>query len=458
MGEEVAQQEFTREDRTRYREKVRRCLDVFARMLRESRFDADAPDDRAGDRAQPRRRAGDPALKNAEALEAIADPDFQTELGAVQPRDQRAAQAAQGPRLHRVRGRRAREPQRRGGQGRQGGRAHGDDRHPADALGRPHEPGLADPQPALPAAQRPDPRGPRRGHRHRHRRSRAAAHHHGLDRARGGLHQHPAAHPGEPGGLPGLLERLAGHRRGAAGAGRQLAVPARPRAVAGDPGAAVRAGHRHPQRGAQGPGRAPPGLVRRALDHLDLRPVRGERALLPGAAAGHRRRGPAGGAGVRADALPLRAAAAQRHHLPLEPSGLRRRRRHPAPARGEPGAARRPDGRRHDGQRRLLLRPDPHPGRARAAAVVADVVQRGGGELPRRGPAGHRGHRSTGRGWARCRPPSSWCGGCCRWRGLGWTPGGCSREESDRLLGIIEQRCIVGQNGASWFATVSTTG
>src|SRR6478672_4459194 len=81
MGEEVAQQEFTREDRTRYREKVRRCLDVFARMLRESRFEADNPmtgmevelnlvDDR-----------GDPALKNAEALEAIADPDFQTELG-----------------------------------------------------------------------------------------------------------------------------------------------------------------------------------------------------------------------------------------------------------------------------------------------------------------------------------------------------------------------------------------
>jgi hypothetical protein len=25
-------------------------------------------------------------------------------------------------------------------------------------------------------------------------------------------------------------------------------------------------------------------------------------------------------------------------------------------------------------------------------------------------------------------------------------------EESDRLLGIIEQRCLVGQNGASWFA------
>ena len=29
---------------------------------------------------------------------------------------------------------------------------------------------------------------------------------------------------------------------------------------------------------------------------------------------------------------------------------------------------------------------------------------------------------------------------------------GVRRDESDRLLGIIEQRCIVGQNGASWFA------
>lgn len=81
MGEEVDAQEFSRADRTAYREKVRRNLDVFARMLREAAFDTDDPmtglevelnlvDDR-----------GDPAFKNAEALEAIADPAFQTELG-----------------------------------------------------------------------------------------------------------------------------------------------------------------------------------------------------------------------------------------------------------------------------------------------------------------------------------------------------------------------------------------
>jgi gamma-glutamyl:cysteine ligase YbdK (ATP-grasp superfamily) len=81
MGEKVAQQSFTREDRTRYREKVRRCLDVFARMLRESRFDADAPMTGLEIELNLVDEVGDPALKNTEALEAIADPDFQTELG-----------------------------------------------------------------------------------------------------------------------------------------------------------------------------------------------------------------------------------------------------------------------------------------------------------------------------------------------------------------------------------------
>ena len=41
MGEEVAAKAFTREDRQRYREKVHACLDAFARMLSQSRFDGD---------------------------------------------------------------------------------------------------------------------------------------------------------------------------------------------------------------------------------------------------------------------------------------------------------------------------------------------------------------------------------------------------------------------------------
>ncbi len=81
MGEEVDAQEFSRSDRTRHREKVRRCLDVFARMLRDSRFDTDDPMTGLEVELNLVDEQGDPALRNAEALEAIADPDFQTELG-----------------------------------------------------------------------------------------------------------------------------------------------------------------------------------------------------------------------------------------------------------------------------------------------------------------------------------------------------------------------------------------
>jgi gamma-glutamyl:cysteine ligase YbdK (ATP-grasp superfamily) len=81
MGEEVEAQEFSRADRTRHREKVRRCLDVFARMLREARFDTDDPMTGLEVEFNLIDEAGDPALKNAEALQAIANPAFQTELG-----------------------------------------------------------------------------------------------------------------------------------------------------------------------------------------------------------------------------------------------------------------------------------------------------------------------------------------------------------------------------------------
>src|ERR687894_270218 len=81
MGEEVDHQEFTRADRTLHREKVRRNLDVFARMLREARFDTDDPMTGLEVELNLVDEQGDPALRNAEALAAIADPDFQTELG-----------------------------------------------------------------------------------------------------------------------------------------------------------------------------------------------------------------------------------------------------------------------------------------------------------------------------------------------------------------------------------------
>jgi gamma-glutamyl:cysteine ligase YbdK (ATP-grasp superfamily) len=81
MGQDVDRREFTREDRTRYREKVRQCLDVFARMLRESRFDVERPMTGLEVELNLVDEQCDPAMKNAEVLDAIADPDFVTELG-----------------------------------------------------------------------------------------------------------------------------------------------------------------------------------------------------------------------------------------------------------------------------------------------------------------------------------------------------------------------------------------
>jgi hypothetical protein len=80
MGEEVDLQEFTRADRTRHREKVRRCLDVFARMLRESRFDVEDPMTGMEIEFNLVDDDGHPALKGVEVLERIANPNFQTEL------------------------------------------------------------------------------------------------------------------------------------------------------------------------------------------------------------------------------------------------------------------------------------------------------------------------------------------------------------------------------------------
>lgn len=81
MGQDVDQQEFSRADRTKHREKVRQCLDVLALMLRQASFDAADP--MTGLEIEFNLVDGDgrPALKNAEALAAIANPLFQTELG-----------------------------------------------------------------------------------------------------------------------------------------------------------------------------------------------------------------------------------------------------------------------------------------------------------------------------------------------------------------------------------------
>ncbi len=81
MGEEVDQRDFTREDRARYRQKVRRCLDVFALMLDELRFDADRPMTGLELELNLIDKDGDPAMRNVEVLAHLADPSFKAELG-----------------------------------------------------------------------------------------------------------------------------------------------------------------------------------------------------------------------------------------------------------------------------------------------------------------------------------------------------------------------------------------
>jgi hypothetical protein len=81
MGRDVPAIVVTRADRRHYREKVRRCLDVFARMLRESRFTDGT--DQVGLEVEFNLvdDAGCPTMRNADVLAAIADPDWSAELG-----------------------------------------------------------------------------------------------------------------------------------------------------------------------------------------------------------------------------------------------------------------------------------------------------------------------------------------------------------------------------------------
>ena len=81
MGKDVDTHEFSREDRMQYRDKVRQCLDAFARMLAETPFDDSRP--LTGLEIELNLVDGnhDPALRNARVLEAVADPAFVTELG-----------------------------------------------------------------------------------------------------------------------------------------------------------------------------------------------------------------------------------------------------------------------------------------------------------------------------------------------------------------------------------------
>ena len=248
MGRDIQLITISGEDRRKYRDKVRRSLDVFARMLREHLFESDPAQVGLEIELNLVDDQGRPSMRNADVLAAIADPAWATELGQfnleinVPPRELAGNSIA------------GLETEVRGSLNAGDAKARDIGSHLVmigilPTLGKDGDArGHAVGQRALPGAQRPDLRRPRRGHADRHRRRRAAAHPRRQHHPRGRLHQRAAARPDQPGRVRPVLERGPGHRRGTGGAGRELAVPVRPPALARDQDHAVRAGHRHPAR------------------------------------------------------------------------------------------------------------------------------------------------------------------------------------------------------------------
>jgi hypothetical protein len=81
MGRDVPSITVSQQDRRAYRAKVRQCLDVLARMLRESRFDSEPR--QVGLEIEVNLVDVDamPAMTNTTVLAAIADPSWASELG-----------------------------------------------------------------------------------------------------------------------------------------------------------------------------------------------------------------------------------------------------------------------------------------------------------------------------------------------------------------------------------------
>ena len=147
---------------------------------------------------------------------------------------------------------------------------------------------------------------------------------------------------------------------------------------------------------------------------------------------------------------------AQRDDLPLEPAGLRRRRRHAAPAGGEPGppAYARRSRTSWRTRRSTTGSCGSSPRRSARSGPRCRSRPRPRTCTRRRGTAWTR--SSTGRASARRPRPSSCCAACCRWPARACGRWGVNPAHADRLLGIIEQRCLTGRTGAAWqMATVA---
>ena len=248
-----------------------------------------------------------------------------------------------------------------------------------------------------------------------------------------------------------LQRRPAGHRPGA-GRRRQLADLPRPPAVGGDPGRAVQAGGRRPRRRRPASRRVSrvafgTGWVRDRRLELFEESVRAARA----AAAGARRRGPAGPARTpaacpRLDELRLHQGTVWRWNRAIyDPAGgghLRIEMRR---------AARRADRGRHAGQRRLPARADPGPGPGRRRLDPRAAVRQRPTPISIAPPSsastpswsGRRPAARAGRG-GRAGPAAA-----ARAR-RGLVEAGVDAGEADGLLEVIGDRAASGQTGAVW--------
>ena len=81
MGRDIQAIKISGEDRARYRDKVRRSLEVFARMLQERLFEANPSQVGVEIELNLVDSRGAPSMHNASVLDAIADPAWATELG-----------------------------------------------------------------------------------------------------------------------------------------------------------------------------------------------------------------------------------------------------------------------------------------------------------------------------------------------------------------------------------------
>jgi gamma-glutamyl:cysteine ligase YbdK (ATP-grasp superfamily) len=80
MGRDVSAIGVSTQDRRRYREKVQRCLEAFTAMLREHRFASDPPSMGMEIELNLVDEDGRPAMRNAAVLDAIAGEQWSTEL------------------------------------------------------------------------------------------------------------------------------------------------------------------------------------------------------------------------------------------------------------------------------------------------------------------------------------------------------------------------------------------